>query len=375
MEFSECIHQFARRVSEQLPHIQTEEATKLVLINPFIREILGYDTANLNEVWPEYTADIGIKKGEKVDYAIMNDGEPTILIEAKKAGTPLESKEPSQLYRYFAATGPAKFGIYTDGVQYLFYSDLDKNNLMDKRPFLRLNLLEIDTVAVTEVAKFVKPNFNPEVIRASANELKYTQSIKSALLAEFKEPSEELVRLLMIRIYTGVRTQQRVAQFSTFTRDALRQVIDDEVRNRLNAALVRSGEERSDSMETGHGLGGATEQSNRTEEGDRITEDENQGYYIVKSLLHHIIDPNRIYLRGMKRRSTVLVDDTIRKPICHFDFRKAKKSLFYFNEQKEKVRVFIDTLNDIYQYTDNLLATARLYIQTEEAENAEEINK
>ena len=47
--------------------------------------ILGYDVFNPLEFCPEYTADVGIKKGEKVDYAILEDGKPNILIDVKAA--------------------------------------------------------------------------------------------------------------------------------------------------------------------------------------------------------------------------------------------------------------------------------------------------
>lgn len=54
---------------------------------PFARE-WGYDVFNPNEVTPELVADIGLKQGEKIDYAIIKDGAPTILIECKHHGSP-----------------------------------------------------------------------------------------------------------------------------------------------------------------------------------------------------------------------------------------------------------------------------------------------
>jgi len=37
---------------------------------PFI-DALGYDIFNPKEMVPEFTADVGTKKGEKIDYAII----------------------------------------------------------------------------------------------------------------------------------------------------------------------------------------------------------------------------------------------------------------------------------------------------------------
>jgi len=68
---------------------------------PFIN-VLGYDVFDPTEVVPEFTADIGTKKGEKVDYAIMKDGKPIILFECKWSGADLNKEHASQLHRYFS---------------------------------------------------------------------------------------------------------------------------------------------------------------------------------------------------------------------------------------------------------------------------------
>ena len=242
MSITDRLRDLAERVSQQLPHARTEEATKLALINPFIREILGYNTADLSEVVPEYTADVGLKKGEKVDYAIMRDGRPLILIEAKKASVSLQAEEPTQLYRYFTAARSARFGIYTNGVRYLFYSDLDRPNLMDDLPFLVLDLLNPDPNAIEEVAKFVKSEFDPDRIRASANTLKYTTALKRVLHSELNSPSQEFVKLLMGRVYTGLRTSARLKEFTQMTKAAANELIRAELRGTLNSALARGGE-------------------------------------------------------------------------------------------------------------------------------------
>ena len=125
MDFIDKLKQFSKRVESLKDNIQTEEATKTSLIMPFF-SLLGYDVFNPDEFIPEFTADVGIKKGEKVDYAILQDGKPVILIEAKWIGEKLE-KHDSQLFRYFA-TCKAKFAILTNGQYYRFYTDLEEPN-------------------------------------------------------------------------------------------------------------------------------------------------------------------------------------------------------------------------------------------------------
>ncbi len=348
MDISDRVRDLADRVSQQLPRIQTEEATKLALINPFIKEVLGYNTADLAEVVPEYTADIGIKKGEKVDYAIMRDGLPLILIEAKKAGASLQAEEPTQLYRYFAVTQSARFGIYTDGVRYLFYSDLDKSNLMDRLPFLVLDLLDVDSSATDEVAKFVKSEFDPDAIHTSANNLKYTRALKIALHSELDNPSEEFVKLLMGRVYTGSKTKARVEEFVAMAKTAARQLIRDELRGKLNSALASDdspsstdGEEVDDSVVT--------------------TPEELSGYYAVKAVLHDVVDPKRIFIRDAKTYCAILLDDTNRKAICRFWFNRKQKYISLFDEERRETRVAVDGVDDIYHHAAALKASARRY--------------
>ena len=356
MDITARVRDLADKVQQQLPRVQTEEATKLALINPFIREVLGYDTTDLSEVVPEYTADVGVKKGEKVDYAILREGAPLILIEAKKAGTHLHEEEPYQLYRYFTTTPSAQFGIYTDGTRYLFYSDLEKDNIMDHRPFLILDLLDPDPASVEEVAKFVKSEFNPEEIRASATDLKYTRAIKTELQQEVTNPSEELVRLLMARVYSGLKTKAKIDQFSAITRRAARQLIRDELRGTLNTALAQG-----DSASETAPAAGETATAEESEDEIVTTEDELTGFYAVKAILHGIVEPQRVTLRDSKRASFIILDNTQRRPICRFWFNRKQKYLGVFDENKKEMRLPIDSVDEIFAHADTLKAAAARY--------------
>ncbi len=129
MDFADKIKELAKRIPDQLPYIRTEEATKTALVLPFI-EALGYNIFDPKEVTPELTADVGTKQGEKVDYAIVQAGKPIILFECKAVNADLDKLTPSQLFRYFAAT-EARFGIFTNGIRYLVFSDLERPNRMD----------------------------------------------------------------------------------------------------------------------------------------------------------------------------------------------------------------------------------------------------
>lgn len=123
MEFADLLKEHINHVQKYKNVVQNEEQTKQSLIMPFFK-VLGYDVLNPFEFVPEYTADVGIKKGEKVDYAIIIDDKPLILVECKSVQDNLD-RHSSQLYRYFGTTD-ARFGILTNGVIYKFYSDLDQ---------------------------------------------------------------------------------------------------------------------------------------------------------------------------------------------------------------------------------------------------------
>src|SRR4249919_1287459 len=129
MEFAEKMRELAARVPSQLEYIRTEEACKNALVMPFINA-LGYNVFDPREVTPELIADVGTKKGEKVDYAILKDGKPIILFECKGCDCNLETAQASQLCRYFSVTD-ARFGILTNGTIYRVFSDLEAPNKMD----------------------------------------------------------------------------------------------------------------------------------------------------------------------------------------------------------------------------------------------------
>lgn len=149
MDFIDQIRVLASRIANTKDIIQTEEATKNAMIMPFI-QALGYNVFDPLEVTPELVSDVGTKKGEKVDYAILKDGKPIILFECKKCGGDLSINHASQLFRYFHVT-EARFGVLTNGLIYRFFTDLEQPNKMDEKPFLEFNLLDFKDQDIDEL--------------------------------------------------------------------------------------------------------------------------------------------------------------------------------------------------------------------------------
>ena len=203
MDFANSLNGLAAKVAQQASVIQTEEATKNAFVMPFIHSVLGYDVFDPSEVIPEYVCDVGTKKGEKIDYAILKGGEVQILIECKKIGEPLSINHASQLFRYFHVTS-ARVAILTNGRFYSFFTDLDAPNKMDEKPFMELDLLNVDEHVIPELLKLTKAAFDVESIVNAAGELKYVSRIKRLLTGVLNSPDEDFVRFVATRVYDDV---------------------------------------------------------------------------------------------------------------------------------------------------------------------------
>ena len=173
MDFIDQIKVLAAKIPKLSESIKTEEATKNALVMPLLN-ILGYNVFDPTEVVPEFTTDYGTKKGEKVDYAIIQGGKPIILIECKNIDADLDKEHASQLFRYFSVS-EAKIGILTNGIVYRFFTDIDTPNKMDDKAFLEINLLDIKEPLINELKRFKKESFNIDDLANIACELKYTR--------------------------------------------------------------------------------------------------------------------------------------------------------------------------------------------------------
>lgn len=368
MAFAEAIGTLAGKVRDRKAEIATEEATKNALIMPFISSVLGYDVFDPSEVVPEFVADVGVKKGEKIDYAIMKNGEVQILIECKKVGEPLSLQHASQLFRYFAVTS-ARIAILTNGQVYQIYTDGDAPNRMDEKPFLVFDLLDIDRSLISEVQKLSKESFDLESVISAAEELKYIGLVKRALAIEIKEPTDDWIRYFVARVYDGKATQRVVDQFRGLVSKAASQYIADQVNDRLKNAL-------------GEGAGRDEIVTPRVEVVDVIprddvvssegpdpeiitTDEELEGFNIVRAIAVADVAPHRVVYRDSKSYCAVLLDDNNRKPIIrlHLNGKSVKFVTTFEDGSKVGTRHDIDTVVDIYKFAEQIRSTVRGYVE------------
>ncbi|WP_100444330.1 type I restriction endonuclease [Glycomyces xiaoerkulensis] len=363
MDFNEKISALTTKVRSECEMIETEEAAKTAFILPFISNVLGYDVFDPLEVIPEFTADVGMKKGEKVDYAILRDGEVQILFECKRSKERLTVEHASQLYRYFAVTN-ARIAVLTNGEVYQFYTDLEASNRMDSKPFLVLDFGDLDETLLPELRKLTKEAFNLDSIISAAEELKYIGQIKRTLADQFKEPDVEWVRFLTTRVYDRAFTQKAREQFTPLVMKAARQFINDQVNARLQSALGSNFPESAE-PETSEPVKQETENDTDAERetGVETTLEEIGGYQIVKAIACSQVKPHRIVQRDAKSYFAIILDDNNRKPIARLHFNgKRKKYIGTFDADKNESRHAIDSLDDIYLYADPIRESVRRYV-------------
>ena len=365
MDFKDQIKQLGDRIGKLKDQIATEEATKNAFIMPFI-QVLGYDIFNPTEVVPEFVADIGTKKGEKVDYAILKDSQPIILIECKHWAQKLDLHD-NQLLRYFNTT-KAKFGILTNGIKFRFYTDLVEPNIMDEKPFLEFDISEIKENQVEELKKFHKSYFDINNILSSASELKYTNELKTLINNELKTPSEDFIRFFAQKVYPKKITANVLFQFSELVKKSVQHLVTDMITERLKSAIGKENESVSITV-TPNAASSNEPQSTTTEntapEKDKnieTTGEELEGFYIVKSILRTTIASSRITYRDAQSYFAILFDDNNRKPICRLYFNGSKKFISTFDSSKKEIKNEIANLDAIYNFAEQLKATTEIYL-------------
>ena len=362
MDFKDAILQLADRISKLKDNIATEEATKNAFIMPMI-SALGYDVFNPLEVVPELDCDLVKKKGEKIDYAIIKDGVPILLIECKHIDQDLTLHD-TQLQKYFVASN-ARFGVLTNGIEYRFYTDLDKQNIMDERPFLVVNMLEISEAEIEQLKKFHKSYYDVEEILSTAQELKYMTDVKGILNKEFANPSKEFVKYIIRPIYSGQIKENVLDIFTPIVKKSIASIIKERIAEKLNLAIKTNDEpapaqqepEKPKEEELPEGVVALDKETGVT-----TTQEEIDAFLIVKAILRQVVDIHRVYYRDTLSYFGILLDDNNRKPICRMYFNaKSAKYIATIDENKKETKHEIKSLDDIYEYADAIKAAVGFY--------------
>lgn len=346
MDIQSKLKELSEKIDSMKEQILTEEATKTAFVLPFIN-LLGYDIFNPTEVVPEFTADVGLKKGEKVDYAIFQNNTPILIIECKHWVESLDTHS-SQLIRYFHAS-KSRFALLTNGIEYRFYTDLEEKNKMDNKPFLEFTITHLKDSIVNEISKFHKSNFDITKILNNASSLKYTKEIKKVFSSELVKSTPEFTRFFASKVYSGRLTERVMEQFGELVHKAVNQLISDKVNDRLQNALDKETEQQIE--------------ENIEEEIRKITttDEELEGFKIVVAILRRKITHSRIAYRDTQSYFGILLDNNNRKPLCRLHLNGGKKYLGLIGESKKETKVLLETIDNIYDHEEELLKTIDYY--------------
>lgn len=293
MDLATKLIELEKRTAQHRELLLTEEAAKTALVMPFL-QALGYDVFNPGEVVPEFTADVGVKKGEKVDYALCIDGKLSILVECKPSSVDLDLKHASQLFRYFSTTD-ARIAILTNGVVYQFYSDIEQPNKMDDKPFFVFSMDAIKRTDPGTLERFGRHEFDIDAILAEAGRLKLESQTRIELEREFASPSDEFVRMMAARVQPGGRLTAAVKeQFQPILAASIAAIVRDRVNERITTALNVANPAPEPPPQG--------ESDDMSDSGDGIitTEDEIAGFRILQAIASRHLDPKRVVIRLQK---------------------------------------------------------------------------
>lgn len=351
MNFISDIRNFIDGKRSEIKAITNEEQTKTSLIMPMF-SLLGYDVFNVNEFKPEYDAYIG-EKIEKVDYAVLRDGKPIIIVEAKPVNARLE-KHDEQLKRYFAFSA-AKFAVLTNGVVYRFYTDLDAPNLMDHDPFFEIDLLDCSDSQINEFRRFHSDNFAEDEIVSAAEELKYVSKMKSLFRDIFTEPSDEFIRFVLNQnIYHEKKTSNALERFKPIVKKSLTGYINELVNTKIQSALNKDEvveENNSTEQEVGTNI-----ESTHVKDLIVTTTEELECFYAVKSILRSHIDVSRLTYKDTRSYFGILVDNKVTRWVCRIYLKdRAQYVIIPDSATGKEQRIDIKQPDDLYSYSTLLI--------------------
>ena len=141
------------------------------------------------------------------------------------------------------------------------------------------------------------------------------------------------------------------------TKKSVQHYISDLITERLKTALLKE-DEKSKSENSAEI---STEQNLEDISKINTTDVELEGFLIVKTILRQNVPATRITYRDAQSYFSVFLDDNNRKPVCRLYFNGIRKFIGTFDENKKETKNEIESLDDIFNYSAELLKTIELY--------------
>ena len=147
-----------------------------------------------------------------------------------------------------------------------------------------------------------------------------------------------------------------VQQFTDIVKRALNQFLNEQINQRLQSAIATG--TPTDPPEIDEVDADEFEDED-VEPRIVTTEEELEGFFTVKSIVREVVAPERIVHRDTVSYMTVVLDNSRVKQICRLHFNSSTKYLGLVNEDGQRERFEIENIDDIYNYAEQLKATAQ----------------
>jgi hypothetical protein len=336
----------AKIESENLNQPFDEAQTKLLYINPFI-EILGYKTSEHTDVIAELPADFATRRRDKVDYALRKNDTEILIIECKRFNEKV-GKFGHQLSAYFNHLRLVRFGILTNGTIYHFYADIDTRNIMDAEPFFEFNVTDFNDEQLQILEMFCKENFDEKLIIEKARRLTYSRDIRKLLYTEMTNPSKDFIKFIAGKAYLekkrGSITEKIMILFDELVNLSLPIVINQLISDRMIRLKPSSNNEIKE-----------------IESKIITTEEEREGYFIVKSIIRRKIAPERVGFKDAQAYFSIRIDDSSHKTVCRLYLNSNKKYIGIFGANRNETKFELGAIDNIFDFSDQLLESILFY--------------
>lgn len=327
------LQELSSRASVIKNHITNEEGTKTSLILPLFK-ILGYDIENPQKMIPEYTVE-----NDRVDYSIMQDNAPLLFIEAKSVKEDL-NKHKEQAKKYFN-NSDTKIICLTNGLTYNFYSDINKDNIMDDEPFLSFDIEKITDFEIRYLKNLSIDNFTMENYSDVVYQIKATEFIRHQL----ENPSDEFIRFVANNISNKKKTKKFLEKVKKLIFGSVKDVL----------SVISNGKIVISQINTS-----AKIKSNNPQ--IITTEEELEGYKIIVSILSEIYSVTNLNYKDTQKYFAIIANKKPGNWIARLYLGVKKKSIMLPDGNNGYKRYQLNDINDLYKYKDELLDSASKYL-------------
>lgn len=361
MGLYDSVIELATHVAEKKGMCNSEEATKTSFILPFLK-VLGYDIFDPTEVVPEVTR--AIKGNDRVDYVIQRNNTDLMLIECKHWDKNLDNYV-SQLQSYYSASD-AKIGILTNGIEYRFYTETAKANLMDGAPFFVFCMDDVTGESINTLELFCRDRFEPNTILIEAKRLISKTRLHELVERELTNPSDDFVAYFFRKVHPR--------SFSSKAKAAFGEELHDELRLFIESRISRSLALQTDMAD--YDTADCTNECFSKEAADALA--------LIQDILGRFVTPERITAVPCDNNYyySIRLDKSQWRPICKLHLNDNYKWMTvgrYWPLSRKfyasiKYKVILDSISDISKYSKDLIDIMKVMLFETNEERIEWVN-